>query len=90
MPRGHSVEEMANDYAQLVDEEFGGQVDLYLGISFGGAIGVYLAANHPDHFRSIVLVGIGYEVRRGRQETRLQLRHETQRRKEERGRRDHR
>lgn len=62
MPRGYTIEDMATDYARLIEEEFGGEIDLYLGISFGGAIGLYLAANHPECFRHIVLVGIGYEV----------------------------
>lgn len=62
MPPGHTIEDMADDYAQLIRDEFRGQVDVYLGISYGGAIGIYLAANHPDRFGHIVLVGIGYEI----------------------------
>lgn len=62
MPKGHTIEKMAEDYAALVDEVFDGRVDVFLGISFGGAIGIYLAANHPERFGRFVLVGIGYEV----------------------------
>lgn len=53
MPQGHSVEDMAADYAALIDEQFGGRVDTVMGISYGGLIEIYLAANHPevaDHF----------------------------------------
>ena len=62
MPHGHTVEAMAADYADLIDTEFNGKVDLVVGISFGGMIGQYLAANHPDRFGHIALVGAAYTV----------------------------
>jgi pimeloyl-ACP methyl ester carboxylesterase len=60
MPAGHSFADMANDYAQVIGEEFGGKVDLVLGMSTGGQIGFYLAAGHPETFRHIVIVAAGY------------------------------
>lgn len=60
MPHGHTVEAMAADYADLIATEFDGKVDLVVGISFGGMIGQYLAANHPDRFGHIALVGAAY------------------------------
>jgi pimeloyl-ACP methyl ester carboxylesterase len=62
MPQGHTIEAMADDFAELIGEEFEGLIDVYVGISLGGAVGVYLAANHPACFRHIILAGIGYEV----------------------------
>lgn len=60
MPQGHTMEDMADDYADLIASEFHGKVDLYVGISYGAAIGFYLAANHPDRFDHLALVGIAY------------------------------
>jgi pimeloyl-ACP methyl ester carboxylesterase len=48
MPEGHSVADIADDYATLIATEFGGRVDLLLGLSFGGMIGFYVAGRHPD------------------------------------------
>ena len=68
MPQGHTAEDMAADYADLIATEFDGKVDLVVGISFGGMIGQYLAANHPDRFDHIALVGAAYTVNdQGRQ-----------------------
>lgn len=54
MPVGHTVEDMAADYAQFIGDELGGRVDLVLGSSFGGMIAFYLAANHPEVTRYVV------------------------------------
>jgi pimeloyl-ACP methyl ester carboxylesterase len=48
MPSGHTVADIADDYAALIAEEFGGRVDLLLGNSMGGMLGFYIAARHPD------------------------------------------
>lgn len=61
MPQGWTIEDMADDYARLIKDEFGGRVGLFLGISFGGMIGQYLAVNHAESFDHIALVGAGYE-----------------------------
>jgi pimeloyl-ACP methyl ester carboxylesterase len=60
MPHGHTIEDMATDYADLIASELAGSVNLVVGISYGGAIGQYLAANHPDRFDHIALVGCAY------------------------------
>ncbi len=60
MPRGHSFADMADDYAHLIADEFGGKVDVVIGISTGGQIGFYLAARHPDRFGHIVIGVAGY------------------------------
>ena len=39
MPHGHTIEAMADDFAELIGEEFGGLIDVYVGISLGGAVG---------------------------------------------------
>jgi pimeloyl-ACP methyl ester carboxylesterase len=60
MPRGHSFADMADDYAELIANEFSGKVDVVIGISTGGQIGFYLAARHPDRFGHIVITAAGY------------------------------
>jgi integrase len=62
MPQGHTIEDMAADYADLIAAEFDGKVDLVVGLSTGGLIGQYLAANHPDRFDHIALVGAAHTV----------------------------
>lgn len=62
MPQGHTVADMAEDYAQMIATEFGGQVDLVIGGSYGGMIGQYLAADHPNCFNHIVVLVAACEV----------------------------
>jgi pimeloyl-ACP methyl ester carboxylesterase len=62
MPQGHSIADMADDYAEFIESELGGKVDVALGTSYGGIIGFYLAARHPDRFDHIVIALAGYEV----------------------------
>lgn len=57
MPAGHTIADMADDYAQLISQEFGGRVDVVVGVSYGGLIGQYLAAFHPGSFGHMALVG---------------------------------
>ncbi len=62
MPQGHSIADMADDYADFIASELGGKVDAALGISYGGIVGFCLAARHPDRFVHIVVALAGYEV----------------------------
>ena len=62
MPQGHTIEDMAADYADLIAAEFDGKVDLVVGVSYGGLIGQYLAVNHHDRFDHIGLVGAAHTV----------------------------
>ncbi|MEZ5184158.1 MAG: alpha/beta hydrolase [Candidatus Nanopelagicales bacterium] len=55
MPAGHSVSDMADDYAQLIADRFGGHVDAVVGISYGGMIAQYLAADHASCFDHLVI-----------------------------------
>jgi pimeloyl-ACP methyl ester carboxylesterase len=62
MPAWHTSADMADDYAQLIAEEFGGRVDLVVAESFGGMIGQYLAARHPESFGHIAMVVTAAEL----------------------------
>lgn len=62
MPEGHSIADMAGDYAQMTKAECGGRVGLVVGGSYGGMIGLYLAADYPDYFNHIAIVVAACEV----------------------------
>ncbi len=68
MPTGYSIEEMAEDYAGLIADEFDGKVDLVIGeTAYGGMIGLALAARHPDRFDHLVTAFAGSRIsERGR------------------------
>lgn len=56
MPPGHTVADMADDVAHVIDEAFGGHVDAVVGLSYGGTIALLLAARHPDAVGRVALV----------------------------------
>lgn len=55
MPEGHTVADMADDYAKVIDTEFDGHVDAVVGLSYGGMIVQYLAAEHRQCARDFVI-----------------------------------
>ena len=62
MPKGYTIPDMAEDYAGLIADEFDGKVDLVLGEDYGGMIGYYLAARHPDRLAYLAHASVGYRV----------------------------
>jgi pimeloyl-ACP methyl ester carboxylesterase len=62
MPSEHTIADMADDYARLIAEEFGGRVDVVVAESFGGMVAQYLAARHPDSFGHIAMVVTAAEL----------------------------
>lgn len=62
MPTCHAMADIADDYAGLIADEFDGKVDLVVGVSYGGMVGFYLAARHPERFGHIAICVAGYEV----------------------------
>jgi pimeloyl-ACP methyl ester carboxylesterase len=62
MPTGHTVADMADDYAALIRDEFDGRVDLVIGLSYGGMIALYLAANHPECAEHVVVLSAAHEI----------------------------
>jgi pimeloyl-ACP methyl ester carboxylesterase len=61
MPTGYSLEDMADDYATMIREEFGGPVDV-IGVSTGGSIAQHFAADHPDLVRRLVIHSSAYTL----------------------------
>ena len=52
LSKGYTARMMSDDYAELIRQEFGGHVDLVVGISYGGMIAQFFAADHAalcDH-----------------------------------------
>ncbi|MDK2980005.1 MAG: hypothetical protein PWQ55_352 [Chloroflexota bacterium] len=45
---GYTARMMSDDYAEMIRQEFDGHVDLVVGISYGGIIAQYFAADHAD------------------------------------------
>ena len=62
MPPEHTIADIADDYAQLIADAFGGRVDLVVAESFGGMVGQYLAARHPDSFSHMAMVVTAAEL----------------------------
>lgn len=61
MPRGHSISDMADDVAHVIQKEFG-TVDVVVGLSYGSLIAQYLAANHADKVGKVVLALSGVRI----------------------------
>lgn len=51
---GCTLREISDEYAEMICVEFGGPLDV-IGVSTGGSIGLYFAADHPDLLRRLVL-----------------------------------
>lgn len=62
MPTGHTVADMADDYAHVISEDLGGRVDLLLGESYGGMIAQHLAARHRQSANRVAIVVAAAEV----------------------------
>ena len=54
LPDGYSMRNMSDDYAVMIEAEFGGPVDV-LGVSTGGSIVQHFAADHPGLVRKLVI-----------------------------------
>jgi len=61
LPPGYSLRDMSNDYAVMIKNELGGAADV-IGVSTGGGIAQYLAIDHPDLVRRLVLVMTGFRL----------------------------
>jgi pimeloyl-ACP methyl ester carboxylesterase len=55
LPEGYTTRDMAEDYATLIRDEFGGGPADVMGMSYGGLIAQHLAADHPELIRRLVI-----------------------------------
>jgi pimeloyl-ACP methyl ester carboxylesterase len=62
LPQNYTLKDMADDYAVMVGEEFGGcPVDI-IGLSTGGSIAHHFAADHPDLVRRLIIQSSAYTL----------------------------
>jgi len=61
LPEGYTLENMADDYAELIQAEFKPPVDI-IGLSTGGSIAQVFAAKYPDLVRRLVLHSSAYKL----------------------------
>jgi len=61
LPEGYSLQDMSDDYATMVKEEFGDPVDV-IGVSTGGSIAQHFAADHPDLVQRLVIHSSAYTL----------------------------
>lgn len=61
MPEGYTLENMADDYAELIRAEFKPPLDI-VGISTGGSIAQVFAAKYPELIRRLVLHSTAYKL----------------------------
>jgi pimeloyl-ACP methyl ester carboxylesterase len=54
LPQGYTLKDMADDYAEMIRQEFGGAVDV-IGVSTGGSIALHFAADHPELLCRLVI-----------------------------------
>jgi pimeloyl-ACP methyl ester carboxylesterase len=72
LPDGCSMKDLADDYAQMIKEEFAAPVDV-LGLSTGGSIAQHFAADHPDLVRRLVIHSSAYTLSEGSKEAQLKV-----------------
>ena len=61
LPENYLFDKMANDYAKMIRREFNRPVDI-MGVSTGGQLAQYLAADHPDLIRKLVIISAAYRL----------------------------
>jgi pimeloyl-ACP methyl ester carboxylesterase len=80
LPDGYSMQDMADDYAVMIGEEFGCPVDV-IGTSTGGSIAQHFAADHPDLVRRLVLHASAYTLGDAAKEVQMRVGHLARQRK---------
>ena len=61
LPENYLFDKMAEDYAAMIRREFDGPVTL-MGTSTGGQIAQYLAANHPELVKKLIIISAAYRL----------------------------
>ncbi|MBN1872713.1 MAG: alpha/beta hydrolase [Anaerolineae bacterium] len=79
LPRGYTLQNMADDYAVMIRDEFGEPVDV-IGVSTGGSIVQHFAADHPDLVRRLVIHSSAYTLSDEAKRLQLQIGHLAQQR----------
>ncbi len=72
LPDGYTLKDMSDDYAETIETEFGGAVDV-IGTSTGGSIAQHFAADHPDQLRRLVLHSSAYILNERARESQMRM-----------------
>lgn len=62
LPPHYTTKDMADDYATIVRNDFGGHVDVIIGFSFGGLILQHFAADHGQLAGHMVMGGAAHKI----------------------------
>ena len=60
LPKGYTTQNMAEDYATVIENEFNRESLDVMGMSYGGLIAQHLAADHPELIRRLILAMTAY------------------------------
>ncbi len=63
LPHGYTLKDMADDYAQMIRDEFSGPVDV-IGLSTGGSILLHFLADHPHLARKAIIHSSAHTLRK--------------------------
>ncbi len=74
LPKGYTLRDMSNDYAQMIRDEFGGAVDI-VGLSTGGSILLYFAADHPNLVRKAIIHSSAHRLSQEARELQMAVAH---------------
>jgi pimeloyl-ACP methyl ester carboxylesterase len=74
LPDGYSMQNMADDYATMIRDEFGEPLDV-IGVSTGGSIAQYFAADHPKLVRKLVIHSSAYTLSDATRRAQMQAGH---------------
>ena len=80
LPEGYSMGNMAEDYAEMIREEFDAPVDV-IGVSTGGSIAQHFAADYPDLVRRLVLHSSAFALNDKAKRAQLRIGHLARRRR---------
>ena len=61
LPDNYLFDKMAEDYAKMIRREFKGPVNV-MGVSTGGQLAHFLAADHPDTVRKLVIISAAFRL----------------------------
>jgi pimeloyl-ACP methyl ester carboxylesterase len=62
LPAGYTTQDMSNDIAELIQQQFDGHVDVVIGISYGGTLAQHFAADHADLCDHLVIAMATHKI----------------------------
>ncbi len=74
LPQGYTLKDMADDYAEMILQGFGGPVDV-IGVSTGGSIAQVFAVDHPELLRRLVIHSSAHTLGEAGKQIQLEIGH---------------